>query len=80
MLALLDLDPNIVKPGWTPLLITVAMGAVMVLLFISLRRQFRKIDKNFPMPEAPQSAGTPAASTPAATSSAAGTEATGPKA
>lgn len=54
MLALLDLDPNIVKPGWTPLLITVALGAVIVLLFISLRKQFRKIEKNFPMPEASQ--------------------------
>ena len=54
MLALLDLDPNIVKPGWTPLLITIALGAVMVVLFISLRRQFRTIEKNFPMPDAPQ--------------------------
>lgn len=54
MLTLLELDPNIVKPGWTPLLITVALGAVIVLLFISLRKQFRKIEKNFPMPEASQ--------------------------
>ena len=44
MLALLDLDPNIVKPGWTPLLITIALAAVMVLLFFSLRKQFRRID------------------------------------
>ncbi len=53
MLALLDLDPNVVKPGWTPLLITIALAAVMVLLFFSLRRQFRKIDGNFPAPTAP---------------------------
>ena len=51
MLTLLDLDPNIVKPGWTPLLITIGLAAVMVLLFISLRKQFRTIEKNFPAPE-----------------------------
>ena len=44
MLALLDLDPNIVKPGWTPLLITIVLAAVMVLLYFSLRKQFRRID------------------------------------
>jgi len=44
MLALLDLDPNVVKPGWTPLLITIALAAVMVLLFFSLRKQFKRID------------------------------------
>ena len=44
MLALLDLDPNIVKPGWIPLLITIALAGVMVLLFFSLRKQFRRID------------------------------------
>ncbi|MGI3780048.1 MAG: hypothetical protein ACRYG2_04650 [Janthinobacterium lividum] len=44
MLALLDLDPNIVKPGWIPGVITLALAAVMVLLFLSLRKQFRRID------------------------------------
>ena len=48
MLALLDLDPNIVKPGWIPGVITLALAAVMVLLFFSLRKQFRRIDTNFP--------------------------------
>ena len=48
MLALLDLDPNIVKPGWIPGVITLALAAVMVLLFLSLRKQFRRIDTNFP--------------------------------
>jgi hypothetical protein len=47
VLALLDLDPNIVKPGWIPLLITIALAAVMVLLFFSLRKQFRRIDSHF---------------------------------
>jgi hypothetical protein len=40
----LELDPNIVKPGWTPLLILIALAVVMVLLFRSMRRQFRKVD------------------------------------
>jgi hypothetical protein len=50
---LLELDPNIVKPGWTPLLITIGIALVMVLLFRSMRRQFRRVDENFPEPLAP---------------------------
>lgn len=49
---LLDLDPNIVKPGWTPFLITLALAAVMVLLFRSMRRQFRRVDRVFDVPPA----------------------------
>jgi hypothetical protein len=41
---LLDIDPNLVKPGWTPLLILIALAVVMALLFVSMRRQFRKIN------------------------------------
>jgi uncharacterized membrane protein YdfJ with MMPL/SSD domain len=51
---LLDLDPNVVKPGWTPLLITVGLAVVIVLLFLSMRRQFRRIDDNFGKPGTPQ--------------------------
>ena len=54
---LFDLDPNVVKPGWIPLLITVALGLVMVLLFRSMRRQFSKVHANFPDPRAGQQAG-----------------------
>ena len=50
---LLELDPNVVKPGWTPLLITIGIALVMVLLFRSMRRQFRRVDDNFPEPPAP---------------------------
>ena len=35
----LDLDPNVVQPGWTPLIITVLLGVAIVLLFFSMRRQ-----------------------------------------
>ena len=40
----LEVDPNVVKPGWTPLIITVVLAAVIVLLMLSMRRQMRKID------------------------------------
>jgi hypothetical protein len=50
---LLELDPNVVKPGWTPLLITVGLALAMVLLFRSMRRQFRRVDANFPEPNLP---------------------------
>ena len=58
-LSLLDIDPNIVKPGWIPLIITIALAAVMVLLFLSMRRQFRKIN----IPDDSQTGDTTAAST-----------------
>jgi hypothetical protein len=40
---LLDVDPNVVKPGWTPLLVVLLLGIVMVFLYLSMRKQFRKI-------------------------------------
>ncbi|HET9648466.1 MAG TPA: hypothetical protein VFP34_09575 [Microlunatus sp.] len=47
-LVLLDVDPSIVKPGWTALLVTVFIGAALVLLFFSLRRQVRRISPDLP--------------------------------
>lgn len=47
-MSLLELDPNIVKPGWTPLLILVGLALVMALLFRSMRRQFRRVDDHWP--------------------------------
>lgn len=41
---LLEIDPNVVKPGWAPLVILVVLGIVMVFLFFSMRKQFRKIN------------------------------------
>lgn len=55
---LLELDPDVVKPGWTPLVITVLLGIAVALLFLSMRKQFRKIsipregDPAEPEPEA----------------------------
>ena len=43
-MTLFEIDPNVVKPGWTPLIILIILALVMVLLFLSMRRQFRKIN------------------------------------
>ena len=40
----LDLDPNVVQPGWTPLIITVLLAVAIVLLYFSMRRQVRRIN------------------------------------
>ncbi len=47
-LVLLDVDPSIVKPGWTALLVTVFIGAALALLYFSLRRQVGKISPELP--------------------------------
>lgn len=39
----LEVDPNVVKPGWTPLIITILLAAAIVLLMLSMRRQMRKV-------------------------------------
>lgn len=41
--SLLQTDPNAVAPGPGPLILTVLLGAALVLLYLSLRRQVRKI-------------------------------------
>jgi hypothetical protein len=38
-----NIDPNIVRPGWTPLLIIVLLLLVLVFLFFSMQKQMRKI-------------------------------------
>ena len=43
-MSVLDLDPNVVKPGWTALIITILLAFALVLLYFSMRRQFRKIN------------------------------------
>jgi uncharacterized membrane protein len=40
---LLDVDPNIVKPGWTPLFVVLLLAVALVFLYFSMRKQFRKI-------------------------------------
>jgi len=40
---LLEVDPNWVKPGWILLLTILLLAAAMVFLYLSMRKQFRKI-------------------------------------
>ena len=40
---LLDVDPNVVKPGWTAFVVVILLGIAMVFLYLSMRKQFRKI-------------------------------------
>lgn len=44
MLVLLGIDPDLVRPGWTPLLIIVVLGIALFFLGRSMLKQFRKID------------------------------------
>ena len=41
---LLDLDPNVVKPGWTPAIITLGLAIAIALLYLSMRNQVRRIN------------------------------------
>ncbi|HET9301881.1 MAG TPA: hypothetical protein VFO20_03810, partial [Propionibacteriaceae bacterium] len=40
---LLDVDPNVVKPGWSALIVVLLLAVAMVFLYLSMRKQFRKI-------------------------------------
>jgi hypothetical protein len=53
----LELDPNVVKPGWTALIVTLLLAVAMVFLFLSMRKQFRKI--NIPREETDDTPPTP---------------------
>lgn len=39
-----ELDPNLVRPGWTALIIVLVLGLILVGLVFSMRRQMRKIN------------------------------------
>ena len=40
---LLDVDPKVVKPGWSALIVVLLLAVAMVFLYLSMRKQFRKI-------------------------------------
>lgn len=44
MTVLLEVDPNLVRPGWTPLVVLILLGIVLFFLGRSMIKQFRKID------------------------------------
>lgn len=39
-----EIDPNSVRPGWVALLIVLALGVAMVLLWRNMGKQLKKID------------------------------------
>ena len=41
---MLEVDPNLVRPGWTPLLVIVLLGIVLFFLGRSMLKQFGRID------------------------------------
>lgn len=43
-MTLFEIDPNSVVSGWMPLVMTAILAAAMVLLFLSMRKQVRRID------------------------------------
>jgi len=40
----LEVDPDLVRPGWTPLVVIVLLGIVLFFLGRSMMKQFRRID------------------------------------
>jgi hypothetical protein len=42
-MTLLEADPNAVQPGWTALIVVLLLAGAMVFLYLSMRKQFRKI-------------------------------------
>lgn len=42
-MVLLEVDPNLVQPGWTALLVIVLLGIVLALLGRSMKRQIGRI-------------------------------------
>jgi hypothetical protein len=58
-----EVDPNLVRPGWTPLLVVVVLGIALFFLGRSMLRQFGKID--VPADHDPAAAAGPADVTPA---------------
>lgn len=59
MTVLLEVDPNLVQPGWAPLVVVLLLGVVLFFLGRSMLKQFRKIDVPADHDPAASAAGTP---------------------
>jgi hypothetical protein len=55
-----EIDPNVVKPGWVALLIVLALAAATALLWLSMRKQLRRIDVDHDGADDPAPSGDPA--------------------
>ncbi len=51
---LLEVDPNLVQPGWTALIVMILLALAMVVLFFSMRKQVRRITVPPTEPEEPE--------------------------
>jgi flagellar biosynthesis/type III secretory pathway M-ring protein FliF/YscJ len=51
---LLEVDPNLVQPGWTALIVMLLLALAMVVLFFSMRKQVRRITVPPTEPEEPE--------------------------
>jgi hypothetical protein len=58
---LLEVDPNLVRPGWTALIVTILLALAMVVLFLSMRKQVRRITVPPTEPEDPDESEEPTA-------------------
>lgn len=58
-MTLFELDPNVVKAGWLPLVLVLALFGAIVLGYFSMRHQISKI--RAPRREDPETDGTDAA-------------------
>jgi hypothetical protein len=63
-LVALEVDPSTARPGWAALVVVVLLAVALVFLFLSMRRQFRKINVGQPEEPPTSSAETPAARSP----------------
>jgi protein-S-isoprenylcysteine O-methyltransferase Ste14 len=43
-LVALDVDPSTARPGWAAVVVVVLLAIALVFLYLSMRRQFRKIN------------------------------------
>ena len=59
---LLEVDPNLVRPGWTALLVIVILGIVLAFLGRSMLKQFGRIDVPADHPDDPATGSVPASS------------------
>jgi hypothetical protein len=76
---LLEVDPNLVRPGWTPLLVIVVLGIALFFLGRSMLKQFGRIDVPADH-QADPATGTESSGTEASGSAVTGSAATGSKA
>ena len=75
-MTLLEVDPDLVRPGWTPMVVVLLLGLVLFLLGRSMLKQFGKIDVPADHDPADRDPAAPSAEPPAAAGGPVGTAGT----